>query len=64
MLVELKGFKVKCGPREASQQLIQMLKEKGLLPEERSSLTHLPNPRVPEVSLTLKIAKGEQNTEP
>ncbi len=55
MPVELKGE-----PQEVSQQLIQLLQDKGVL----SPSSHLLDPRVPENPLTLKIAKTHEHTVP
>ncbi len=58
MPLELNG-----GPEEASQQLIRWLRERGMLPEERSA-AHVPDLRVPVVSLTIEIAKTKQDAVP
>ncbi len=52
MPVELKGLELKGDPLEASQQLINTLREHGVLPSP-----HMPDPRVPKVSLTVNVAK-------
>ena len=55
-------FKLEGGPAEASAQLIKVLTEKGILPDE--SRAHVADPRVPEITLTVKITKAKDDTVP
>ncbi len=55
--------KLEGGPAEASAQLIKVMTEKGLLPEDRSR-AQVSDPCVPEISLTIKITKANEDTVP